>query len=57
MKQTLVYINLENALYDYTSDEYACKIASTPEEAMKLIEAGFEHITNYREKQLYRKRK
>jgi integrase len=57
IKQTLVYINLENALYNYTTDEYTCKIAETPEEAIKLIEAGFEHITNYGEKQLFKKRK
>jgi integrase len=57
IKQTLVYINLENALYNYTSDEYICKIAETPEQAIKLIEAGFEHVTNYGEKQLFKKRK
>ena len=57
IKQTLVYINLENALYNYTSDEYTCKVAHNETEAIQLIETGFEYITDIGPNKLFKKRK
>jgi integrase/recombinase XerC len=54
---THIYVNMEKALFSTTSDEYIVKVASTVEEACKLIEVGFEHITEMDGKQLFRKRK
>ena len=54
---TQIYVNMEKALFSTTSDEYIVKVASTVEEASKLIEVGFEHITEMDGKQLFRKRK
>ncbi len=42
---TQVYINMEQALFSESSNEYHAKIALNPEEACKLIEVGFEYIT------------
>jgi len=33
------------------------KVASSLEEAVKLIEAGFEYVTEYEGKKMFRKRK
>jgi len=40
---TLVYTHLVN----FESDDWVCKVASSLEEAVKLIEAGFEYVTDY----------
>ena len=37
--------------------EYTCKTAETPEEAIQLIEAGFQYVNNIGDLALYRKRK
>jgi integrase len=54
---TMTYINIEQAIFNYTSDEWTSKIASTPEEACKLIEAGFTYINSMGEKAIFKKRK
>lgn len=53
----MVYINIESALWMNTNDEYTVKVAKTPEEAIKLIEVGFEFVNQMGETALYRKRK
>jgi glutaredoxin 2 len=50
-------IHIEQALFNYTSDEWTSKIANTPEEACKLIEAGFTYINSMGEKAIFKKRK
>jgi len=45
IESTMVYINIESALYLATSDEYTCKVAVDIEQTKELIEAGFEYIT------------
>jgi integrase/recombinase XerD len=54
---TLIYINLESALYLQTTDNFTCKVAHDEKEEAELIEAGFEHINNRQNLAFYRKRK
>ena len=54
---TQIYINMEQALFTGSADEYHVKAASDLEEAMRLIEVGFEYITEVDGKKLFRKRK
>ena len=44
-------------LINFKSDEYSCKVARTVEEATVLVEAGFEHVCDFEEAKLFRKRK
>ena len=53
---TMTYVNLANAIVDY-SDEYTCKIANNIQEASTLIESGFEYVTDFEGKKLFKKRK
>jgi integrase len=56
-QHTMVYIHLEEALFQDTSDDYTCKTAVTAEEARALIEVGFEYVNEIQGIHLYRKRK
>ena len=51
------YITIENAIFNDVNDEFHVKIASTLEEATKLLEVGFEYIMEIGGKKLFRKRK
>jgi integrase len=53
IRNTLVYIQL----VDFESDEYACKVAKTVEEAEALIEEGFDYVTEMEGLKLFKKRK
>jgi GMP synthase PP-ATPase subunit len=57
IKNTLIYIQLEEALFKKGETEYICKVASTVEEAKQLVEAGFEYVTEIDGKKLFRKPK
>jgi len=50
---TLIYTQL----VEFESDEYCSAVASSVEEAKKLIEAGFEYVCNHHETMLFRNRK
>jgi len=54
---TLIYINLESALFLQTNDDFTCKVAHNPQEELELIEAGFTHVNNRGELAFYKKRK
>jgi integrase len=54
---TMIYINLENALYLEQNDEFVCKVAKTPDEAIKLIETGFTKADEIDGLHIYKKRK
>jgi integrase len=41
----------------FRSEEYTCKAVETKEEAIKLIESGFEYVTDMNDFKLFRKRK
>jgi len=52
------YINLEAAIYHgANADNFHVKVATTIEEACKLLETGFEYVTYMDGKKLFRKRK
>jgi hypothetical protein len=57
LRNTLVYINLEKALFQNTDDEYHVKVAQTLEEATKLLEVGFEYVTDMDGAKIFKKRK
>jgi integrase len=55
---TMIYINLENALYLSQNDEWTCKATTNTNEATQLIETGFEYVTTTPDNlMLFRKRK
>jgi integrase len=53
IETTLMYTQLIN----FETDEYHVKTAKTVKEACKLIEAGFEYVTDVDEVKIFRKRK
>lgn len=54
---TMIYINLESAIFLQTDDNFTCKVAHNEAEEAQLIEAGFTHVNNRHELAFYRKRK
>ena len=44
ISNTMKYIHLANGLLDY-SEDFVCKVAKNLDEAVMLIESGFEYIT------------
>jgi len=53
---TMIYVNLEQAIFE-ACDDYIVKTASTLDEASKLLEVGFEYVTDMDGAKLFRKRK
>ncbi len=54
---TQIYVNMEQAIFNTKSDEYIIKTAVTVEEACKLLEIGFEYVTDIDHVKLFRRRK
>jgi uncharacterized cupin superfamily protein len=54
---TELYINVEHAIFNETNSEFHVKVASDLDEACKLLEVGFEHVTDMDGKKIFRKRK
>jgi hypothetical protein len=57
IQSTETYIHLEEMMYQETNDQFTVKVAHTMEEAIKLMEVGFEYHTKIEGHQLFRKRK
>jgi len=57
IQSTMIYINLEAAIFTDRKDEFHFATAKTVEEAGKLIEVGFEYICHHEGVMLLRKRK
>jgi integrase len=57
IQSTMIYINLEQAVFATENDEFNVKVAGNLEEACKLLEVGFEYVTDMDGKKLFRKRK
>jgi hypothetical protein len=57
LKSTEIYINVEHAVFNEVNDQFHVKIASDLEEACRLLEVGFEYVTDMDGKKLFRKRK
>ena len=55
---TETYIHLEKMLYEgEANDQFTVKVANTMEEAIKLMEVGFEYHAEIEGNKLFRKRK
>jgi len=57
LQSTELYINIEQAIFQVTNDEYYVKVAHNPKEACALVEAGFEYVTDMEDAKIFRKRK
>jgi integrase len=57
LRTTLIYIDLEKALYRETDNAFTIKVAEDIDEACKLLEVGFEYVTDMDGKKIFRKRK
>jgi len=57
IQNTLRYINLEQAIFKDYIDQFHVKVADSLEDACKLLEVGFEYVTDMNGKKLFRKRK
>lgn len=58
IRNTLIYINLENTLFQGTGDDaFHVRVAKTVDEACKLLEVGFEYVCDMDDVKLFRKRK
>lgn len=57
IKSTMLYINIESALYQSIDDDFHVKVAENIDEACKLIESGFDYVTDMEGKKLFKKRK
>jgi len=57
INSTMVYVNLEQAVFTNTNDEFHVATATTVEEACKLAQVGFEYFTTINGVQIFRKRK
>ena len=53
---TQIYVNLEQAIFE-ANDDYEVKTAETLDDARKLLEVGFEYVTDMDGMKLFRKRK
>jgi integrase len=56
IKSTLVYMHVAQGLVN-NSEEYTCRVAHNLDEATKLIESGFEYVTEMESMKIFRKRK
>jgi integrase len=57
IKNTMIYVHLENALYQTENNEFHVKTARTLEEAYDLVKVGFEYVTEINDAKIFRKRK
>ncbi len=57
IETTMIYIQLEEALFREETDQFYSKVARTEKEICDLIEAGFEYVTELDGVKFFRKRK
>jgi integrase len=57
IQNTLRYIHMEQAIFKEADDKFHVKVAGTLDEATKLLEVGYEFVTDMDGKKLFRKRK
>jgi hypothetical protein len=57
LRSTEIYINLEQAVFTEINEEFHVKAVKTLDEACKLLEVGFEYVTDMDDYKLFRKRK
>lgn len=62
VKELLGHVNIQNTLVythlvNWDTDDFICKVAKTIDEAVELVESGFEYVTEMDHIKLFRKRK
>jgi len=57
INNTMIYINLERAIFKESNEEFTVRAVDTLEEACKIMEVGFEYVCDMDGKKLFRKRK
>jgi len=57
LRTTLIYIDLEKAIFKETNDAFTVRVAESLDEACKLLEVGFQYVTDMEGKRIFRKRK
>lgn len=57
MSSTEIYITIERTIFEPTSDEFTVKVTTDSEEVKRLLEVGFEFVTEREGIKIYRKRK
>ena len=57
VQNTMKYINLEAAVFQPESDEFTVRVARSLDEACKLVEAGFDYVTDMEDGKIFRHRK
>jgi hypothetical protein len=57
IRNTEIYINIEQALFTDQNDEFHVKVAEKPEEIKALLEVGFEYVCGKDGLMFFRKRK
>jgi len=45
IENTLLYVQLTNSIFQDRDDKYICKVARSAQEAVQLVELGFEYVT------------
>ena len=45
IENTLLYVQLVNSVFQGQDDQNICKVAKTAQEAVQLVELGFEYVT------------
>jgi len=58
LDSTMIYINIEKAIYGSLRDEeFTVRVAKEPDEIKKLLEAGFEYVCQKDQLMFFRKRR
>jgi len=57
IKNTMIYVNLEEQIYQTKNDEWIVKVARIPEEIKSLLEVGFEYVCEKDGNLFFKKRK
>ena len=57
IRNTLAYVQLEETIFEKGDDQFISKAATTVEEVLKLVEAGFEYVCDVNDAKVFRKRK
>jgi len=53
----MLYIHVAKSIFQSSDDEFHVSVAKTVEEACKLVEVGFEYVTEINGAKIFRKRK
>ena len=56
-ENTMIYIDVERALFQTSNDEFHVRVARSPEEIKALLEVGFEYVCEKNGLLFFRKRK